>query len=106
MPRPKGTPKTGGRKKGTPNRHPPELKATIYAFAANAWEQIPELLQHVTPAERLQFIARILPFAIAKKTEISIQEETRALLDNIENLSTEQLQRLKEIIIHATTKAK
>ena len=102
MPRPKGTPKTGGRKKGTPNRHPPELKAAVSAFVASEWERLPRLLQEVTPAERLQFFAKVLPFAIAKKTEISIQEETRALLENIEDLTTEQLERLKEIINDAT----
>jgi len=58
--KPKGAPKTGGRKKGTPNKHPVELKQAIFgalhsgdgaeAYMVQLKKQRPELFSSLLKA--------------------------------------------------------
>ena len=61
--------KTGGRKKGTPNKTPAEVKETLLEiFTANA-EQLKQDISELTARDRLLFFTKILPFIATKEVE-------------------------------------
>jgi hypothetical protein len=74
--RPKGTPKTGGRKKGTPNKISSALKEAILEAAENAGKRLnPDAesgtvayLEHIAiqePASFCSLLGKVLPMTIA-----------------------------------------
>ena len=81
--------KTGGRKKGTPNKTPAAIKDTLTAlFAENI-----ELLQHdfktLSARDRLQFVAKILPYIVPRevdKIEVAQMVEQPLFADPAEKL--------------------
>lgn len=94
----KGRQKTGGRKKGTSNKRTSAERDLIRNIVEKELKTFPRTLRQVEPTNRLLLVTKLLPYVYAKKTEISIEDEMKALLDNIQTLSVEQLSRLKEII--------
>lgn len=60
--------KTGGRKKGTPNRITKVLKFQLSQVLTAEYERIPELLQDLTPAQRLNFVIRLSQFVLPNPT--------------------------------------
>ncbi len=69
MSRTKGTPKTGGRKAGTPNK----VTGTIKEFLANVIddnrEQIEKDLKVLEPKDRLMMLERFMQYVTPKKHE-------------------------------------
>ena len=74
--RPKGTPKTGGRKKGTPNKISSALKEAILEAAENAGERLKpdaesgtvaymEQIAIQEPASFCSLLGKVLPMTIA-----------------------------------------
>ena len=94
----KGQQKTGGRKKGTPNKRTTKERNLIRQIVDKELKAFPRLLSVVEPKDRMLIVTRLMPFVYARKQEISIEDETTALLSNLQNLSDEELARLKEII--------
>ena len=62
-----GRKKTGGRKKGTPNHTTETLRNMLKGFITE--EAIQKDLRTLTPMERLNFITKILPYVLPRKTE-------------------------------------
>lgn len=91
MPRKKGTPKTGGRQKGTPNKTSGVVKGyltdtlTAYlqpkALAGNKQPTLEEDLQNMLPAERVRAITSLAGYVIPKQQAISIEEQTQVEMD-------------------------
>ncbi len=84
MPRgkPKGYPKTGGRKKGTPNRSTVELKTMILAALDDAGGQ--EYLSTqaaLTPNAFMSLLGRILPLQLEGNKDNPLELVVRAKAD-------------------------
>ena len=94
----KGQPKIGGRKKGSLNKRTKRERDLIRSIVDKELKAFPRLLAQVEPKDRMLIVTRLMPFVYARKQEISIEDETTALLSNLQNLSDEELARLKEII--------
>ena len=60
----KGRRKTGGRKKGTENKTTSDIRKIIYQLINS--EAIVEDLKELEPKERLEFIVKLLPYALPK----------------------------------------
>ncbi|WP_462390236.1 hypothetical protein [Phocaeicola coprocola] len=87
MSRPKGTPKTGGRVKGTPNKVTYSLKEWITSLINKQRTQIEQDLQELEPKERLQMIEKLMQYVIPKQAAQQVK------LD-FDNLTDEQLQQI------------
>ena len=67
--------KTGGRKKGTPNTVTKEVRELIKGVLEGELENIEETLAQAEPKDRLQFIAKLLPYTIAQYANIEEKPE-------------------------------
>ncbi|WP_195553181.1 hypothetical protein [Bacteroides eggerthii] len=95
-----GKGRLGGRQKGTPNRATSDLRKWVEGLINENKKQIREDLRNVEPIERLKITEKLLSYILPKKKEISVQEETEALLSNIDKLSNEQLDKLEQMILN------
>lgn len=84
MARPKGTKKTGGRKKGTPNKVTESTRSWISRLIEENKTQIEEDLKALEPKERLQVLERFMQYTIPKMQ--SVQAKI-----NLNDLTDEQL---------------
>lgn len=58
--------KTGGRKKGTPNKITKEVRESIQDFVEGEIKEIPQLIGHLEPQERLSFLIKLLPYVVPR----------------------------------------
>lgn len=98
MARPKGTPKTGGRRKGSKNKMTPVIKDYLKDFVEAEIKRLPDVIGLLNASDRLNFLAKVLPYVRPRKQEVDIRTEVEALLANIEYLNEPQLRRLELII--------
>lgn len=82
MARPKGIPKTGGRKKGTPNRSTDELRNLLQSFIDTNMKTLQADYNKLEPKDRLNFINSLLRHVLP------------APLQELERLTDEQLDEL------------
>lgn len=66
MSRPKGTPKTGGRKAGTPNKVTQDAREWLTQLVEGNREQIERDLQSLDPKDRLQVLEKFMQYTILK----------------------------------------
>lgn len=66
--------KTGGRKKGTPNRLTGSVKEMINLAITQELEQLPDLLRNLGPKEKADFLVKLLPY-VMPKADAPINEE-------------------------------
>lgn len=66
--------KTGGRKKGTPNRLTGSMKEMINLAITQELEQLPDLLNELAPKEKADFLVKLLPY-VMPKADAPIGEE-------------------------------
>lgn len=96
MARPKGTPKTGGRVKGTPNKVTYSLKEWITSLIDKQRTQIEQDLQELEPKERLQMIEKLMQYVIPKQAAQQVKLDFDSLTDaQLEQLVNEMT---KEVI--------
>lgn len=90
MGRAKGTPKTGGRKAGTPNKATAAVKDCIQHVleqymaapaegeerAADALPTLSEDLKEMLPAERVRAMTQLAGYIVPKQQALSIDEQT------------------------------
>lgn len=84
MARTKGTPKTGGRKAGTPNKTTAAVRASIAAVVStytqttggSGFGSLQEDLRNMLPVERARIIAQLVGYIIPKQQAITIEEQT------------------------------
>ena len=79
MSRTKGTPKTGGRQAGTPNKVTGTLKDFISNLIENNREQIEADLKKLQPKDRLMILERLLQYVIPKQNDITSPELPQSL---------------------------
>ena len=64
-----------GRPKGVPNKTTKEIKEAIKTIIDAEFEQLDVYLEQLTPKERLDFIAKLLPYVLPKQSEVSLDTE-------------------------------
>ena len=64
-----------GRPKGVPNKTTKEIKEAIKTIIDAEFEQLDVYLERLTPKERLDFIAKLLPYVLPKQSEVSLETE-------------------------------
>ncbi len=105
MARPTGTPKTGGRQAGTPNKATAAVKNYIADIIGNYMQPAAQTdnapatleadLRALTPAERVKAITQLANFILPKQQAISIDEqkqlETEALTEWLQTAPQEAI---------------
>jgi hypothetical protein len=88
----KGHTKSGGRAKGSLNQTTKELRLVLKGTIQSELEVLPALIKGIkTPEKRLDILIKLLPFAIPKAQEISLDLLSDTKLDYIlERLSDEE----------------
>lgn len=69
MPRAKGTPKTGGRKKGTPNKTTAQIKELVVQLVGDNIEEFKNEFKTLETPEKISIIKNLLPYVIPRQTE-------------------------------------
>lgn len=82
----KGTPKTGGRKKGTPNKTTLEMKNWVSTVLEKNKVKFEKDLKNVDPEKRLAIIEKLLQYVIPKQQSISIEAQIQAEYSELEKL--------------------
>lgn len=100
MARPPGTPKTGGRKRGTPNKVTADVREWIARVIDKNRAQMKRDLKELEPKDRLIFLEKLMQYVIPKRqaaqltldklTEADITEISNNLLDTIEENETQE----------------
>ena len=67
--------KFGGRTKGTLNRTTSDVKEAIKTIIDAEFEQLDTYLIQLTAKERLDFLAKLLPYVVPKQSEVSLDAE-------------------------------
>ncbi|MBP1840402.1 hypothetical protein [Formosa algae] len=90
MPRPKGISKTGGRKKGTPNKFTGNAKQWLSQLIENNCLQMEKDIKALEPKERLQILEKFMQYTIPKMQSIQTKVDFNQLTDEqIENVINE-----------------
>ena len=70
--------KFGGRQKGTPNKRT-EITENIEDMVLKEFQKIPAYIESLNNKEGLEFIIKLLPYAVPKYTHKTISDETPEL---------------------------
>ena len=70
--------KTGGRQIGTPNKRT-AITENIEEMVLKEFNKIPAYIESLNNKERLEFIIKLLPYAVPKYTHKTISDETPEL---------------------------
>lgn len=85
MPRPKGQPKVGGRKKGTPNKVAKDLRERIRLFLDEKWPEAVEAWETIDkPGEKLRLYIDLSRFVLPVLQSVSL-DATVKKEDNAED---------------------
>lgn len=82
-----GRGRLGGRKKGTPNKTPVELREWVKNLIFKNRDKVESDFDKLTPKERLQMIEKLLPYILPKQQAVSASV-------NLNSLEEEQLDTL------------
>ncbi len=104
MSRIKGSVKTGGRKAGTVNKITSSVRGVLSKIVEDELNHLPLMLAALTPAERVNAVAKMLPYVTPRMESIDATACLNELLSNIDNLTASQLQELKAILVQITYK--
>lgn len=66
--------KTGGREKGTPNVITTELRSVLKSLLHREFENIPAYLEELDTKDRLDFLIKLLPYALPKIESVHMTE--------------------------------
>jgi hypothetical protein len=77
--RPPGTPKTGGRQPGSPNKVTAELRQWLQGVIDRNKDQFEKDLQNVESAQRMAMIEKLMAYMLPKPQNFSIELEYRHL---------------------------
>ena len=81
MGRKKGTRKTGGRKKGTPNRVTNDVRQWLNELINNNRQQVERDLRALKPKERLQILEKYMQYTIPKMQSVQTKIDFNSLSD-------------------------
>ena len=107
MARRKGTEKTGGRKKGTPNRISGTVKEWITSIIDTNRNQFEDDLELLEPSERVRVISNLLQYVTPKMQSVSpgemldveykkLEELLESAPDEVVDKIVERINRLKD----------
>jgi len=82
MGREKGTPKTGGRDKGTPNRVTTDLRIWINAVLNKNQKQFEKDLKALEPHQRVAIFEKLLAYSTPKLQSVEAQIDLNRLSDD------------------------
>jgi hypothetical protein len=92
MSRPIGLPKTGGRKKGTPNRRSTQLEERLCGLGLDVPGRLVEILPTLDPAHQAQVLLGLLTFIYPKRKAVDQTVEVELpSSDRLSALSDEEL---------------
>lgn len=80
--RPKGTRKTGGRQKGTPNKVTKETREVLADILQDEVTKIPMYLKKLPEHQRLHVIIRLLPYGVPRLNAIEFESDLDKLNDD------------------------
>lgn len=87
--RPKGTPKTGGRKRGTPNKVTQDLREWVSSLIDRNRLQVENDLKNLEPKDRLQILEKLMSYVLPKlqsvDQKINFDQLTDEQIDHIIN---------------------
>lgn len=66
--------KTGGRKKGTPNKITKNLRKALKAIIKKELDELPKLLSKLSEHQRLLILVKLLPFVLPKIESVNENE--------------------------------
>lgn len=96
MGRPKGTQKTGGRVKGTPNKNPKPLKAAV-ARLLDEYNQSGKMDMDfgcIDPLERIKIAEKLMQYVMPKIQSVAVDvnaaDENKTIEDRLRELSEKQ----------------
>ncbi|EEX17265.1 hypothetical protein [Prevotella veroralis] len=78
--------KTGGRKKGTPNKITSNLKEFIKGVIDENRTQIISDMRDLDPYQRLLFIERLISYVLPKQASVDVQSQIAAEYNALERL--------------------
>ena len=78
MARAEGTPKTGGRKKGTPNKDSTNLQAALKGHGLDVVGRLTELLSVISPDRQVDVLLNLMPYLYPKRKSIEMTETLEA----------------------------
>lgn len=103
MSRAKGTPKTGGRKIGTPNKVTNDLRTWVASILDNGRERFISDLDSLEPIERVRTFTNLLNYVLPKQQAIDAEAqaaaEYKALLDFIDTAPDEIIDKIANKIM-------
>ena len=67
--------KYGGRIKGTPNRTTTETKELLLKVVGQELDKLGALMVKLDPIDRINALAKLLPFVVPKQSEIAIEQK-------------------------------
>lgn len=79
--RAKGTPKTGGRAAGTPNKATTEMKTWITGLIDNNRKQFEDDLKHLEPKDRLLILEKLMQYTVPKMQAVTAQIDLNYITD-------------------------
>ena len=94
MSRPKGTPKTGGRKKGTPNKASTDIRTWVAKILDANREEFVLRLARLEDRDYIKTITGLLSYVVPKMSPYSIEDEKKkeqAMLQNLLSTSPESV---------------
>ncbi len=106
--RPRGQPKTGGRKKGTPNKITGDLRGWLAGFLNGKRSQLEQDFASLEPGERIFAFSRLIGYVIPKQqavtVEAQIEAEYKQLQKLIDDAPDEAAARIAEKIVELQEK--
>ena len=88
-----GLGKTGGRKKGTPNKMTHQRKEMIRTFIEGRWEDFEKAYDSLDdPAKKCSLMIDLLPFAVPRLASIEYKDKNqpKTLKDELDEISGEK----------------
>ena len=96
MSRKKGTPKTGGRKKGTCNKVTGTLKDFVAKLIDDNREQMQKDLKALSPKDRLLIIERFMQYTIPKQqaitADVAVEQQPKGMSPDEARVYLQQLE--------------
>jgi hypothetical protein len=97
MSKTKGTQKTGGRAKGTPNKVTTDLRTWINELLDSNRRQIAKDIKRLEPQQRVMIFEKLLSYAVPKmqsvETKIDLNRLTDEQLDSVINEIVKDLEK-------------
>jgi hypothetical protein len=80
--------KFGGRRLGSLNKTTAETKELLQKIVSKEIENLSDLLEQLEPLERVNAIAKFLPYIVPKQSEVSLleQEQPRKIIIKVNRL--------------------